>query len=95
MKKLILSIVISLSLLNGCSLFAKKISPVVPPDRVVVLDPKAFELCKPGLTSLLEGASFEQILANKAEDVKIYANCYNKQRGSVELLKKFSNKDSK
>ena len=78
-----------LLLLFGC---ATKDAIVVPPEKVVQIDPRTLELCDP-LNALPEQASFEDLLTVTIGNIELYANCANRQKNSVILLKKFSNKE--
>lgn len=78
---------IILLLLFGC---ATKDAIVVPPEKVVRIDPRALELCE-ALSILPEQASFEDLLTITIGNIELYANCANRQKNSVILLKQFSN----
>lgn len=101
MKKAVATIVLCLPLLTGCGLlgfFKKPDPPVVPPERVVEIDERAFDPCKRSLPALVvgdpaSGLQHSDILINAAAVRKTYEECRDKQDASIVLLKKFSNKD--
>lgn len=101
MKKAIASIVLCLPLLTGCALFdffKRPDPPVVPPERVVQIDERAYIPCKRSLPPLTvsdpaSGLQHSDILANAVKVRETYEECRDKQDASIILLKKFSNKD--
>ena len=80
--------IVILMLLSGCATQPDVILP--PPEKVISLDPSAYELCKPLLKVPLS-STFEDILKVSLDNIELYADCYNKQKNSVKLLKKISN----
>lgn len=103
MKKAILIIALILPLITGCAFtdfFIKKDPPpdAVIPEKRVDLDPKVLESCKkliPLVVSQSASDSYLAILDNLAENAKIHSECYDKQEGSIKLLKGFANKQEK
>jgi hypothetical protein len=93
MKKLLISICLSLLLLNGCAFFTHKEKPAnIVTDKVIQLDPKVLEPCMPLVLLRPDITDFSEVLANAAINAKVYADCSSKQDTSITLLKKFSNK---
>lgn len=98
MKKALFSIVLCLPLLTGCAFldfFKKRDEPVIPQQRVVHIDPKLLEPCKP-LIKLEKvdpkAVDFgNQVLTNLAANAQIYSECAKKQDGSIVLIKEFAN----
>ncbi len=95
MKKAVLITILLLSLLQGCSLFQKKI---IPPDaiidvKVVHVDPKALEPCKALLKLVVtEGRdSFDALLEVDTANAEIHSQCSKKQDASIALIRKFAN----
>lgn len=78
-------------LLTGCiSTTPDAVLP--PPQKIVHIDARALELCEP-LFTISESASFEEILKTTIANFELYADCSNRQKNSVILLKQFSNKE--
>lgn len=83
--KIILSLILSLFLF-GCA--HKEI--IVPPDRVVEIDPKLLQPCEL-LNEEVSITSFNEILSEYATLSTKYGICANKQSSSIKLLKEFGN----
>lgn len=92
MKNRILIALALVLFLNGCALFQKKISPIVPPDKAVNIDPKVLEPCKPLVPLAASATEFTDILMNTAINSKIYAECKGKQDTSIVIIKQLTNK---
>ena len=95
MKKAVICIVLSLSLLQGCGFLQKKKPDATISEKVVYLDPKALEPCQPLLRLDLQGDSFEDLLVVSVKNMAIYADCSGKQDNSIKLLREFSNNKEK
>lgn len=96
MKKAILIATLCLPLLTGCGILEifKKPDPPVITEKVVQVDPKLLEACKPLARLIIQqGASNVEsiLLDNIALNAELYAECAMKQDNSVIMLKKFGN----
>lgn len=78
-------ITLILVLLSACA-SPKYENVIPPPERVIHIDPRMLELCQPVLKLTTE--LNEEVFIHNLE---IYADCANKQKNSVILLKEFSN----
>jgi len=63
---------------------------IVPPDRVVDIDPKLLQHCDL-LNSDVKVVSFNDVISEYAALTTKYGVCANKQADSVKLLKQFGN----
>lgn len=72
---------------------ATKTNIVTPPGVIkpITLDARVFELCDK-LIKLPEKATFDELLSTISVNAQIFAECANKQKVSIELLKQLSNK---
>ncbi len=82
-------ILIILLLLAGC---ATPPDAVVPPkEQTVQLDSSVYEECKP-LLRLEKGADHDGILKVTTDNAELFAQCARKQKDSIAIIRKFSNK---
>lgn len=88
MIKNLLAILIAAFMLSGCPWFTKPDATV--PEKVVKLDPRVLEACKP-LIGIPDNASFEDLMGASYTNFQLYYDCKAKQDASIVLLKQFSN----
>lgn len=101
MKKALLIMLLSISLLQGCALFQRKNPDAIITEKVVNIDPKALEPCS-SLIKLdtispdedLSSALFK-VLEVSTKNIEIASDCARKQDASIAILKKFANKENK
>ncbi len=90
MRKILAIGLLALSL-SGCGWFTKHPDATMPPkEKVVRLDPGALTFCD-SLKRIPAGSTQEEITSIDLDNFGIYADCANKQKNSVKLLKEFSN----
>lgn len=90
MKKLIFIIALCLPLLNGCSIFQKKVlpPPAAQPERVVV-DPKLLEPCQ-SLPTLV-ATEMSDIAQHYITLIGMYGTCSIKQDASISTIRNLAN----
>lgn len=84
--KTLLIIILSI-FLTSCACF-KKPETVVPPDRIVNIDPRVLQYCDL-LKENLDISTFDDILIAYSDISISYSVCANKQATSIKLLKEF------
>lgn len=86
-------VLMSLLLLSGCGTIQKLVcEDKSPPEKQVIIDPRYLEDCQ-SLQPLSSAAevTFETVLVNTADNAILYAECKNKQKGSINLIKMLGN----
>lgn len=76
-------------LLVSCASIPDAIVP--PTEREVALDPRILTYCDP-LVKLPPAPTFDDVLNVSLKNMELYYICADKQKSSVELLKKVSNR---
>lgn len=93
MKKAVLAIVITSTILTGCAFsdifVSKKVEPPTVSNKVIV-DPKLLQSCS-ALQALPAEPTFEDIAANYITTIGMYGICRLKQEDSIKTIRKLAN----
>lgn len=92
MNKLLISILLFISL-SGCASIKEYICGpvVVPPEKVIHVDPKLLEPCKPLIEMTSPTPTWEDYLLLTGDNAIAYADCRKKQDSSIIFIKSLSN----
>jgi hypothetical protein len=77
-------------LLSSCSLLPTKKPDAIITEKIVHVDARALEPCKP-LIELSDTPSFDDVISVSVSNAEIYLDCKDRQNVSIKLLKQFSN----
>jgi hypothetical protein len=89
MSKLLIILAIFLS---GCSTVTEFMcKDILVTEEKIVIDSRYYEECQP-LNTLGVNPTFSDVLLNTVENAEIYNICSSKQRDSILLLKRFTNR---
>lgn len=94
MNKLLLVLTLALAL-TGCASIKEAVCgkpDYVPPEnKVVKVDPKLLEPCKPLLLMEAQTPTWEDYLLLTGDNAIVYADCRKKQDSSIKFIKSLSN----
>jgi len=90
MNKLIL--LVCFTMLTGCASIKESIcdKPILPAEKIIHVDPKLLESCKPLLESTNSSPSFEDYLLLTGDNAIAYSDCKRKQEDSIKFIKEVS-----
>ncbi len=87
-----LFVILSFLVLSGCSTVTEFMcKDILVTDTKITIDSRYYEECQP-LNTLAPNATFSDVLLNTVENAEIYNLCSTKQKDSIILLKRFTNR---
>lgn len=92
MNKIILSLLLLLNL-SGCAYLKEQLcdKPIVPPEKVIQVDPKLLEPCKPLQEMISTQPTFEDYLLLAGTNATLYAECKKKHENNIVFIKDIAN----